>query len=200
MHAFLAVQVVHTGKSVEGQIYIPEVNWLLCVLGIAVVAGFRDTVAIGNAFGEPHFDLQPLHIASYPPFGRATNHQVIILLPLTMSCPAAGLVVVTVMVIITVLITVVMLVVWNWHPIPALAIFAFLFTMEGVYLSALLYKVCKMLPVYLMYRHPNGGGRPPLTFCSFCSFSSNLCTTKDLDRHRSLNSVELKRSMKMELR
>ncbi len=46
------MQVVHTGKKVEGQIYIPEVNWVLCILGIALVAGFRDTTAIGNAFGK----------------------------------------------------------------------------------------------------------------------------------------------------
>lgn len=44
------VQVVHTGKEVEGQIYVPAVNWALCVLGLAALAGFRDSTAIGNAF------------------------------------------------------------------------------------------------------------------------------------------------------
>ena len=47
------LQVVHTGKHVEGQIYLPEVNWALCLLGIAAVAGFRNTVQIGYAFSEP---------------------------------------------------------------------------------------------------------------------------------------------------
>jgi hypothetical protein len=46
------VQVVHTGKHVEGQIYIPEVNWALCILGLVAVAGFRSTSAIGYAFSE----------------------------------------------------------------------------------------------------------------------------------------------------
>lgn len=47
-----------------------------------------------------------------------------------------------VMVIITILFTVVMLVVWNWNPIPVFGISAFFLTFEGVYLSAVLYKVC----------------------------------------------------------
>ena len=45
--------MVHTGKHVEGQIYLPEVNWSLCLLGIAAIAGFRSTVQIGYAFSEP---------------------------------------------------------------------------------------------------------------------------------------------------
>ena len=54
MHKGLSsLQVVHTGKHVEGQIYLPEINWALCLLGIAAVAGFRSTVQIGYAFSEP---------------------------------------------------------------------------------------------------------------------------------------------------
>ena len=49
----MASQVVHTGKHVEGQIYLPEINWGLCLLGIAAIAGFRNTVQIGYAFSEP---------------------------------------------------------------------------------------------------------------------------------------------------
>ena len=47
------VQVTHTGKEVEGQIYVPAVNWALCVLGLGVLAGFRDTTAVGYAFSAP---------------------------------------------------------------------------------------------------------------------------------------------------
>lgn len=36
----------------EGQIYLPQVNWALCLLGIAAVAGFRNTTQIGYAFSE----------------------------------------------------------------------------------------------------------------------------------------------------
>ena len=49
----MALQVVHTGKHVEGQIYLPEINWGLCLLGIAAIAGFRNTVQIGYAFSKP---------------------------------------------------------------------------------------------------------------------------------------------------
>ena len=31
--------------------YLPEINWLLAVLSIACVVGFRSTAAIGHAFG-----------------------------------------------------------------------------------------------------------------------------------------------------
>ncbi|KAK9828827.1 hypothetical protein WJX72_002281 [[Myrmecia] bisecta] len=51
LHCFPRVKVVHTGTSVEGQIYIPEVNWMLCLLAVAAVLGFRDVNAIGFAFG-----------------------------------------------------------------------------------------------------------------------------------------------------
>ena len=36
---------------VEGQIYIPEANWAMMCLTIIVVAGFRDPLAISNAYG-----------------------------------------------------------------------------------------------------------------------------------------------------
>ena len=36
---------------VEGQIYIPEANWAMMVLTLLVVAGFRDPLAISNAYG-----------------------------------------------------------------------------------------------------------------------------------------------------
>ncbi|XP_048229046.1 probable potassium transporter 13 isoform X2 [Ricinus communis] len=48
---FPRVKIVHTSKNIHGQIYIPEVNWLLMVFCLAVVIGFRDTSMIGNAYG-----------------------------------------------------------------------------------------------------------------------------------------------------
>ncbi|BDA46994.1 Potassium transporter 5 [Coccomyxa sp. Obi] len=48
---FPRVKIVHTSGIVEGQIYIPEANWTLMVLTIIVVAGFRDSLAISNAYG-----------------------------------------------------------------------------------------------------------------------------------------------------
>lgn len=60
---FPRVKIVHTSGIVEGQIYIPEANWTLMVLTIIVVAGFRDSLAISNAYGRslrldlPNFEL-----------------------------------------------------------------------------------------------------------------------------------------------
>ncbi|XP_077223599.1 potassium transporter 7-like [Tasmannia lanceolata] len=48
---FPRVKVVHTSRWIHGQIYIPEINWILMVLCLAVTIGFRDTTLIGNAYG-----------------------------------------------------------------------------------------------------------------------------------------------------
>ncbi|ERN06335.1 hypothetical protein AMTRI_Chr06g169810 [Amborella trichopoda] len=48
---FPRVKIVHTSKQIYGQIYIPEINWILMVLCLAITIGFRDTTLIGNAYG-----------------------------------------------------------------------------------------------------------------------------------------------------
>ncbi|KAK9678050.1 hypothetical protein RND81_11G184800 [Saponaria officinalis] len=48
---FPRVKVVHTSKHMYGQIYIPEINWILMILTLAVTIGFRDTTLIGHAYG-----------------------------------------------------------------------------------------------------------------------------------------------------
>ncbi|GLJ46251.1 hypothetical protein SUGI_0974440 [Cryptomeria japonica] len=48
---FPRVKIVHTSKHINGQIYIPEINWILMILCLAVTIGFRDTTIIGNAYG-----------------------------------------------------------------------------------------------------------------------------------------------------
>ncbi|GJR17738.1 potassium transporter 2-like protein isoform X1 [Tanacetum coccineum] len=48
---FPRVKVVHTSDKIHGQIYIPEINWILMVLCIAVTIGFRDIKHMGNASG-----------------------------------------------------------------------------------------------------------------------------------------------------
>lgn len=48
---FPRVKVVHTSKQIYGQVYIPEINWILLVLCLAVTVGFQDTITIGNAYG-----------------------------------------------------------------------------------------------------------------------------------------------------
>lgn len=49
---FPRLRVKHTSHKVGGQIYIAAINWMLLVLCIAVVAGFRSGTTIGNAYGE----------------------------------------------------------------------------------------------------------------------------------------------------
>ncbi|KAL5727134.1 putative potassium transporter 3 [Ranunculus cassubicifolius] len=48
---FPRVKVVHTSKWIYGQIYIPEINWILMILCLSVTVGFQDTTLIGNAYG-----------------------------------------------------------------------------------------------------------------------------------------------------
>ncbi|CAN6194197.1 unnamed protein product [Urochloa humidicola] len=48
---FPRVKIVHTSTKVHGQIYIPEINWILMILCLAVTIGFRDTKHLGNASG-----------------------------------------------------------------------------------------------------------------------------------------------------
>lgn len=48
---FPRVKVVHTSRHIYGQIYIPEINWILMILTLAITIGFRDTTLIGNAYG-----------------------------------------------------------------------------------------------------------------------------------------------------
>lgn len=48
---FPRVKVIHTSDKINGQVYIPDINWLLMVLSLAVTIGFRDITKIGNATG-----------------------------------------------------------------------------------------------------------------------------------------------------
>ncbi|XP_062159746.1 potassium transporter 6 [Alnus glutinosa] len=51
LNCFPKVKIVHTSSKMHGQIYIPEVNWILMLLCVAVTIGFRDTKRLGNASG-----------------------------------------------------------------------------------------------------------------------------------------------------
>ncbi|MCO5615019.1 hypothetical protein L7F22_069307 [Adiantum nelumboides] len=48
---FPHVKVIHMSTEIPGQIYIPEINWMLMLLSLSVTLGFRDTSLIGNAYG-----------------------------------------------------------------------------------------------------------------------------------------------------
>jgi KUP system potassium uptake protein len=51
LDCFPRVKIVHTSSKIHGQIYIPEINWILMLLCLAVTIGFRDTKRMGNASG-----------------------------------------------------------------------------------------------------------------------------------------------------
>ncbi|GAA0154262.1 transporter [Lithospermum erythrorhizon] len=48
---FPRVKIVHTSTNIYGQIYIPEINWILMIMTLAIAVGFQDTTEIGNAYG-----------------------------------------------------------------------------------------------------------------------------------------------------
>ncbi|MED6206172.1 putative potassium transporter 11 [Stylosanthes scabra] len=48
---FPRVKILYTSKKFLGQIYIPDINWILMVLCITVTAGFENLSQIGNAYG-----------------------------------------------------------------------------------------------------------------------------------------------------
>ncbi|KAL3509829.1 hypothetical protein ACH5RR_029230 [Cinchona calisaya] len=48
---FPRVKVVHTSAKYEGQVYIPEINYLIMTACILITASFRTTEKIGNAYG-----------------------------------------------------------------------------------------------------------------------------------------------------
>ncbi|KAK3415569.1 hypothetical protein EUGRSUZ_H01186 [Eucalyptus grandis] len=48
---FPRVKIVHTSSKYEGQVYIPEINYLLMLACVAIALGFRTTEKIGNAYG-----------------------------------------------------------------------------------------------------------------------------------------------------
>ena len=49
---FPKLRIVHTDSFVEGQIFIPVINYVLMLLCVAVLAGFGgDNIHLGNAYG-----------------------------------------------------------------------------------------------------------------------------------------------------
>ncbi|KAK3037001.1 hypothetical protein RJ639_029990 [Escallonia herrerae] len=48
---FPRVKVIHTSDKIHGQVYIPDVNWILMVLSLAITIGFHDIVQMANATG-----------------------------------------------------------------------------------------------------------------------------------------------------
>ncbi|KAF3665097.1 Potassium transporter 7 [Capsicum annuum] len=51
LRCFPRVKIIHTSKEHMGQIYIPVINWFLMIMCMLVVAAFRSTTSIANAYG-----------------------------------------------------------------------------------------------------------------------------------------------------
>jgi K+ transporter len=49
---FPRVKVVHTSAKYQGQVYVPEANYLLMLACVGITLGFRTTTNIGNAYGN----------------------------------------------------------------------------------------------------------------------------------------------------
>ncbi|KAF5189589.1 Low affinity potassium transport system protein kup [Thalictrum thalictroides] len=51
LNCFPRVNIIHTSRKHEGQIYSPEVNYILMISCVLIVVGFKGGAEIGNAFG-----------------------------------------------------------------------------------------------------------------------------------------------------
>ena len=45
------MRVVHSSEHAIGQVYVPSINWLLCVMTLTLVIGFRSSEALAGAYG-----------------------------------------------------------------------------------------------------------------------------------------------------
>lgn len=54
---FPRVKIVHTSAKYEGQVFIPEINYLLMLACVAVTLGFKTPANLANAYGNySHFE------------------------------------------------------------------------------------------------------------------------------------------------
>ncbi|KAI4319422.1 hypothetical protein MLD38_033020 [Melastoma candidum] len=68
---FLRVKIMHTSTKYKGQVYIPEINYLLMIATVVVTIGFRTTDMIGNAYGKSRSRV-PKHTIFLSVHGQAS--------------------------------------------------------------------------------------------------------------------------------
>ncbi|KIJ49086.1 hypothetical protein M422DRAFT_777639 [Sphaerobolus stellatus SS14] len=51
LKSFPPLRMLHTSETVQGQVYIPAVNWTLAVITLVVVLAFKNSTALTNAYG-----------------------------------------------------------------------------------------------------------------------------------------------------
>lgn len=62
---FPRIKIVHKSKWVHRQTYIPEINWALMILCLAVTVGSQDTIHLGNAYGQSLFFLNKYFLFNF---------------------------------------------------------------------------------------------------------------------------------------
>jgi KUP system potassium uptake protein len=72
-------QIIHTSKTIIGQIYVPAINFILMILTIAVTAGFQTSSSITNAYGVTVCSVMVLTTVLYMCVMRYTWHRNIFL-------------------------------------------------------------------------------------------------------------------------
>lgn len=131
LRCFPRVKIKHTSNQIHGQIYIPEANWMLMLLCLAVVIGFTDTNRIGNAYGLYSHSLLLLSL-SYCIF-LFTNF-------VTLCC-ISGLAAITVMFITTCLMFFIISMVWKRNVLLAFLFVVIFGSVEILYISSCIAKV-----------------------------------------------------------
>lgn len=72
---FPRVRVTHTSTKFHGQVYIPEINYALMILCVAVTAIFQTTDKIGNAYGKKSLNSRNKYTALPPhDINKGTNN------------------------------------------------------------------------------------------------------------------------------
>ncbi|KAG5534631.1 hypothetical protein RHGRI_022676 [Rhododendron griersonianum] len=146
---FPRVKVVHTSKHIYGQIYIPEINWILMIITIAIAIGFRDTTLIGNAYGrlllllllvslQNSTNIYKYAIKTQEDWGMSILASSFCFSALQINGSLACM---TVMFITTFLMALVLVFVQQRNIFLVAAFLLFFWLIEGVYLSSALMKV-----------------------------------------------------------
>ena len=130
---FPRVKIVHTSSKIHGQIYIPEINWTLMLLCLAITVGFRDTKRLGNASGS-------IHSLSYFLFFKLLICHFCVLVYIFSFSSGTGLAVITVMLVTTCLMSLVIVLCWHKSVILAICFIFFFGSIEALYFSASLIK------------------------------------------------------------
>lgn len=140
---FPRVKIIHTSAKYPGQVYIPEINYLLMLASIGVTLGFRTTEKIGNAYG-----IIKLNLKLVVSLRNMYESSCITLLLL------AGIAVVFVMTLTSTLLVIIMIMIWKVNIILVIAYVVVVGSVELLYLSSVLYKFYQ-------------GGYLPLAFAVF---------------------------------